>query len=535
MRTISVFATLLALVLLSNLVLAATGPLLEISNYTTTPSTVYAGTIGYLQISLKNSGDSTASSATANYNVDGVGTSLSIGDISAGSNAQITVPFKILPESAGGIQVVSVDVSYLYQAGQGTGSISSVSSKKVSMQVPILVSQPNPIEVRTLGIDKASISAGESVTFNLSLLNTGGVANNIVVTTPDNSTFVLDGTSQKTVGTIAPNTSQNLPLTLLSSSTTPTGTYTIPIIFTFYDRLARPTQLTIGVGPVSVLDSSTQYRLEEVNESPMEVGSQSVLHLRLTNKGTRAISATVDVNSTDVFTPISLARLYYDSLQPGDSITKDVLLGISSSATPGYYTLPLKLTPSVGSPITQYAGIVVRATPQISLSIDNSGAAPQLTVANSGNSPIHSVDVLITPKSNPQASPVESFIGTLNVDDYSSVALSGAISTGTISTEVHFKDSTNTERVMTKDVDVGTGAIVLGTGVAGGFGNRTGGANRSPGLFGLGGARATGSASGSPIPIIVGVVVLIVIAYFVWRWWSKKKEKEKKLAAEKKI
>ncbi|MFH1094979.1 MAG: hypothetical protein V1728_02065 [Candidatus Micrarchaeota archaeon] len=524
---------LFALVLLSNLVLAATGPLLEILNYSTTPATVYAGTIGYLQISLKNSGDSTASSATAYYNVEGVGTSLAIGDISAGSNAQVTVPFKIQPESAGGIQVVSVDVSYLYQAGQSTGSISSVSSKRVSMQVPIIVSQPNPLEVRTLGIDKASISAVESVTFNLSLVNTGGVANNVVITTPDNSTFVLDGTSQKTVGTIAPDGSRNLSLTLLSSSTTPTGTYTLPIVFTFYDRLARPTQLTLGVGPVSVLDSSTQYRLEEVNESPMEVGSQSVLRIRLTNTGTRAISATVDVNATDVFTPIGLARLYFDSLQPNGSITKDVLLGVSSSATPGYYTLPLKLTPSVGSPIAQYAGIAVQATPKISLSIDNSGAEPQLTVANSGNSPIHSVEVLIVPKNSPQASPVQSFIGTLNVDDYSSVALSGDLASGTITAEVRFKDSTNTEQTATRAIDVSSGASVLGTNVAGGFGggNRTGGSNRSPGLFGIGGARAAGSAAGSPVPFIVGAVVVIVVAYFVWRWWSKKKEKEKKQAA----
>ena len=108
MRTVHLFSILLALTLMAGLLAAS--PIMQIQNYTTTPDPVYAGTIGYLQVRLNNAGDATASAVSAVYMVGGVQGSVSLGDVASGSVVPVNVPFKIDASSAGGIQIVQVDI-----------------------------------------------------------------------------------------------------------------------------------------------------------------------------------------------------------------------------------------------------------------------------------------------------------------------------------------------------------------------------------------------------------------------------------------
>ena len=505
MRFNILFVVLLGAVLLASVGFAS--PVLQIQNYTTSPNPIYADTLGYLQVTLNNVGDATAYGATATYDVDGVSMSNGIGDITVNSNVQVTVPFHALAQSAGGIQVVQVDFYYVDQTATTTGSTSS-SSKRLTLQVPVSVLQINPLIVKTMSIDQTSISGGESVGLDLNLTNTGGIINNLAITTPANSSFSLDGTSQEIVGTIASNTSQTYHLSLLSSSTTPTGTYNVPLVFTFYDRLNRPTNLTISIGPVHVQDTSTQIRLIPTIPNQVEIGSQATLRLMLVNTGSQPMSAIVEANSTSIFTPIGTQRLFFDNIAAGANQTQEMDVGVSASAAAGYYALPITITPGVGSPVSQSIGLSVSATPQLTISLDNSASPAQVTIANTGNSPIRSVDVTVSSKSQPNAAPVENFVGTLNVDDYSTVTLASTTS-GVLTVDIQYRDSSNVAHSITQQLDAGngifSGTLTNGTSRSGSAANGFGGRSAAGGgLLGglLGGGRPSGTTANSGLPII---------------------------------
>ncbi len=534
MRTVHLFSILLALTLMAGLLAAS--PIMQIQNYTTTPDPVYAGTIGYLQVRLNNAGDATASAVSAVYMVGGVQGSVSLGDVASGSVVPVNVPFKIDASSAGGIQIVQVDIYYYDQSSSAstttTTSTNVVSkSKVVSLQVPLLVAQPNPLDVRTLSLSDTSIGPGDSFSARLALSNTGGQVNNLAITLPANSSFSLDGISQEVVGTIPVNSTQNVSLALVSSSSTPAGTYSVPVVFTYYDRLNRPNSITLSIGPVNVQGTSTQYRLQAQVPDTVEIGSPATLHLTLTNTGTRPISASVSLNSTDIFTPLGSQMVYFDTVAPGASTGKDVVIGVSASASAGYYSLPVTISPSSGGSYVQSFGMAVKATPQLSISLDQTGTPAQITIANTGNSQVRSVDVSVSSKSTAQAAPIESFVGTLNVDDYSTVTLASGAS-GVLDVTVRFRDSNNAQHSITQELDAATGAFSgnFSSGSAfsrNGTGARGAGGGMLGGLLGGGARPGTAASAGiNPILLIAGAVVVLVAAFLLWRHFKGKKKKE---------
>ena len=418
-------------------------PMLQISNYTLIPSTLYPGTYGYAQLTLNNVGDATAESVDLHYdyNVSGEST-LSVGDIASDSSAMVLVPFQIRQEG-GTIQVMSVDAYYVSSTG------TDHSSRKSSITIPLVISEYSPLEVSTVSTDPGAIASGEGITSNLAVTNDAGVVDNLIISMPDNSSFSIDGMSQKNVGGIPSNSTVNVSLRLLSSSDAKVGTYSIPVLFSFQDASNEPHNQTIMVGPISVLDSSMQYQLSLEPEEAVEIGSDVAFNMTIRNSGSSPISGVVDINSTSVFTPIGMQTVYFDSVPAGSSVSKEVHLGVASSASSGFYTLPLTMTTSNGNPIVFDAGITVSATPQITVSLDSSSGTPEVTVANTGNSQIRSVYVSVTPQGS--QSSTQSFIGTLNVDDSATVALNSE--TSSVAVTIRFRDSNNQEQTITKTLE----------------------------------------------------------------------------------
>jgi len=506
---------------------ACAEPILQISNYTTSPSSVYAGTTGYVQLTLYNSGDSSAISVSPHYRMDGVSTSTTIGDVGSKSSAQVSVPFKIGPDAAGTIQLIGIDVYYTYTSGGGSVS------KKTAFSIPLTVQQYSPLVVRTLSVDKTQISAGETLAFDLGITNEGGVVNNLVITVPDNSTFYIDGSTQKSVGSVGANSTMNVTLDLVSGTDTQTGTYSIPITFTYQDMAKQPTTKTLNIGPISVLDTSVQYRLTLEPKETVEIGAEVPFTLSLQNRGTYPISGVVEIDATSVFTPIGMQRIYFDSVPSGEAAIREIYLGVSSSASAGYYTLPLTLTPSTGKELTYNVGLIVEATPEITVTLSTSGASPSVEVANTGNSQIRSLYASITPSGSTTAT--KSFIGTLDVDDSASVPIGGYA--GSVAVELSFRDSRNAEHKVAKTLQsVGgnssfvqngsrAGAFGAGNGTAA-AGSQFGGRNRSP--FGML-AGPGGSAGPDMMTLaIAGIVVLAVVGgagiYAYRKFWKGRKQ-----------
>jgi hypothetical protein len=127
----------------------------------------------------------------------------------------------------------------------------------------------------------------------------------------------------------------------------------------------------------------------------------------------------------------------------------------------------------------------------------------------------------------------ETFLGTLNVDETTSVIATVRANAGPMAGEnvitatISFKDSNNQEHQIEKILVLSTsssvypGAMTNGnttTGLPNGFRiNRT-----STGLI------LFGVNVGSALPILLGAVVLIILAYFGYRWWVGKSKGDKK-------
>ena len=518
-RTFAIFAIL---ALMAQAFAAA--PLLQITDYSTTPSDVYPGTLGYLKATLSNKGDADAKSINAYYDIDGVSRTMSISDIGIGSSAQIAVPFRIGQESAGSIQVLDLTVFYSYDAGSG------LSSKKTALSVPLTVKQYRPLEVQT-SMEDASIAPGEKIPMSVKITNVGGVVNNLVISAPANSTFSIDGATQKSLGSIARNVSVNVTLVLASSSEAATGTYGVPLIFSYQDSLQQPTEETLYVGPVSVLSSSTQYRVELVPLETVEIGAEVPFLFRLTNSGSSPFSGTLDVNSTDVFTPIGMQKIYFDDVPVGATVERNITLGVLATKSAGYYTMPITLSPNAGQPVRYNIGIAVEATPEITVKLESTGATPQIQVANTGNAQIRSVYASATPSGAQVAS--ENFMGTLNVDDFATLSLDAGSTGKSIDVEVRYRDTNNVQHTMKKTLtpvagnssfsQQGARQAIGGTNSAAAAGAAARGQNNNPLGFLMGGRQGATTGGFGILPWIIGAVIVVVVGFFGYRKFFAKK------------
>ncbi len=499
---------------------------LQITGYSTVPEKVYPGTSGYAQLTVQNTGTDTATGITVYYNYldSTLPSSLSAGDISAGSSSQVSVPFKVPQQVSTGLYAVNVDVYYT--------TLTSSQAKKTSVSIPLIVSQYEALEVTTHSTGGKVVAPGESIQLDLEVTNKGGVVNNLIISTLQNSSFSLEGTTEKSVGSIVSDSSKNVTLSLTASSTATVGKYTVPLLFTYQDALGTVTTQTLYIGPVSILEPSSQYRLLMDPLTPTEIGSQAVFALTIENTGNSALVAVVDLNSTSAFTPLGVTKVYFDTIGPGQSVSKNVSIGISSSISAGYYTLPIAITLDSGKSASQTVGIPVTATPNVTINADVQEGKVVVQISNTGNVAIRSVYANAESKDVALTGTTDKFIGTLNVDDFATFTLTtGAQKSAGAGTQavmgagkraiqvtVSFKDSNNQVHTVKKDVDLqaydasttaSTGSMPFGQAGAARTGRVAQGA-----IFGI-----------NPLFLGVGAVILAVVAYFVYKRFKKNKEK----------
>ncbi|MEM3399723.1 MAG: hypothetical protein QXP42_02740 [Candidatus Micrarchaeia archaeon] len=496
-------------------------PSLQVTGYRVIPDVVYPGTIGYIQLDVKNTGDDAATAVSATYMYGGWQNTLTTGELSAGSTTQITIPFSVPENAKSGITLRTIDIYYSYSDGGGSAS------KRTTYTVPIFVSQIDPLEVRTLSHNVA-ITAGERANIAIELRNKGGVINNLVITMPANSSFAFEGVSQYSLGNIPYNSTKIVNITLRSTPDTATGTYNIPLLFSYLDANNQRINQTLFIGPICVMETSAQYRISLHPLTPVEVGSTALFHISIKNMGQETVSGFIDINNTDVFTPIGSQRIYFDSIPPGGSFTTNLTIGIAATKEAGYYPLPIKLTPSSGSPIFFTVGIEVDATPEITVSLTTKNSRPSVQIVNTGNCQIRSVYAKAYVKGT--STRTEDFIGTLAVDDYSTLFLDAIPYPGqTVVVEISFRDTNNIKHTIREELQVGTSAIYAGIRQQTG-GIPQAGINRSFARTPDPLRMLLGPTAGEPTatnPLSLGLIIVLVggiavVIYFAYRRWRGK-------------
>jgi hypothetical protein len=502
---------------------------LQVVTYSTIPATVYPGTAAQLQLTIENSGTGDADGVTANYQVPGQNgySSIYVGNIGAGSTAIASIPFTVPQSAASGYYVININIAYT--SSSTTPGSSAAENAPISIPVPI--EQHDILSVTTLSVTPQAFPPGGSTTAQLEITNTGGVMNNLIISMPSSSQFSIAGGSQISVGNVPSNTTENVSLSLTSSSSAPAGEYTIPVLVTYEDALQDTINQTISVGPVDMETASSQMRLYMTPITPTEVGSQAQFALTLENMGGSVSSAVVDLSTglsqSSDFIPIGPSQVYFDDIAPGANQTQVITIGVDETLVTGDYNFPINIT-SNGNSYIENIGLLVNATPEfvvttqttpVSVGSGSSGVAVSAQISNVGNGPVRSVYVVASPiKGLTLTGPTSQFIGTLNVDDYASLELTVNVAPGlapgvyNIPIAIQFKDSKNEQQTITEyaQVDVSGYAAASGSSTStSSTSGYSGYRSRSSGLFGLGN-----------IPLIIGGIVVIVLAYFGYRRWK---------------
>jgi len=505
------------------------GPALQVTDYSVIPEKLYPGSTAQLQVTVYNGGDETATGTKIyyNYKID-ERWDIYVGELGAGSSAITSIPFQVPESVTSGVIVVKLDMYYRNEDG--------TKIKTSSVSVPLTVSQHQILEVNTVSMDRTSVQKGEGFSVELEMVNTGGTMNNVIISTIDDSSFTLKGTTQQRVGSIPSNSSVDVTVSLISSSSTETGKYAIPLEVMYQDSLQNEVTETVYIGPVNIVESSTQYRIYFEPLTGTEVGAQARYEFGIENLGTEAQTLTVTIEENSVFTPIGSAEIYFDGIAPGEKRTEIITLGVDSSASSGYYILPVSIDKD-GETFEHEIGVVVEATPDITLTSETTmstsameeesaatstefmGGNMQTTIriANSGNTPIRSVYVVA--ESTDEVRVVDTpdkFIGTLNVDDFgtfsTSIMITGTCEDGcTLPITITFKDEDNTEHVFYEEVDVGGG---MGMG-AFGSDSSAGMRGQRPGMI--------PSVLGINVFYIIGAAAVAGIGYFEYRKWKGRK------------
>lgn len=521
----NILTGILLMVLLSGVAFSTNGAALQVTGHTTVPDVIYPGTVGELQVTVLNSGTDPAATVGVDYSTPTQPTNsrINVGDIGTGSSAIVSVPFTVPQNVSSGFFIINLNIVYF---GDTTDSV----VKNTPVTIPVEVSQQSILETKTVSISPTSIQPGDSVHVQLDLTNTGGVMNNVVIDTPDNTSFTLQGTSQVNVGNIPYGGNVTVPFSLSSSSNTASGKYTIPLVVTYQDSLQNTVNQTISVGPVNVLSPSGQFIVSLVPLTATEVGSEAQFALTLVNQGGSDVAPIVDINQSTPFVPIGASRIYFDDIGPGMNETQVITVGIDATSSAGYYNLPLEISGN-GNNFEQDVGIAVSASPDVVMTADtqpefitagSSGVKVVAQIANTGNTPIRSVYANAdSTKDFVMVGASDKFIGTLNVDDFATfqvtmnVPQNLAPGTYSMPVTITFKDATNEAHTIVKDANITIyspmdaarlNGISSGTTTTGTTGVRTG---RPGEIFGIG-----------YLPLGIGVVVVLVVGFFAYKRWK---------------
>ncbi|MGV8176212.1 MAG: hypothetical protein ACP5NX_00205 [Candidatus Bilamarchaeaceae archaeon] len=526
-----IFASLAVLLALAGQVYCAGTSSMQVTGYSTVPSSVYPGSTGQIQITLGNSGSDTATAITLYYddstiygNTRG---SVSVGDIGAGGTTLASIPFAIPSSHTGGVYLVPINIYYSDSGGK--------SSKSLPLTLSISVSQRQVLEAKTLSISRNVVQPGDAFTANIQIINDGGTTKNVVIKSPDNSSFTLDGASQQRVGDVPFNGSVTESVVLRASSSAGAGRYMLPLVVEYQDANQNTVSQTIYIGPVSVSDSSIQFDVNMVPAGVTEVGLEAKFKVSVTNRGSTSTSVVLDMNQSSVFTPIGNGRVYIENLEPGETQERTVSLGVSPSASAGYYSFPV-LVSANGASYLQSMGVVVYASQELtittttqptSVSPGSSGVTALAQISNIGNSAVRSMYMSVASTNDITVSgTTDKFVGTLNVDDFATfqftISVPGKTAPGTykVPIKITFKDTTNAQHTIEKDAVVVVGGSVSASGQAqGASGVSTGayGTRRNSGIL----------ETLGPIGTVIVLAVVAVLGYFGYKRYKAGKAQKK--------
>jgi hypothetical protein len=265
-------------------------------------------------------------------------------------------------------------------------------------------------------------------------------------------------------------TSVRIPFT--ASADLPPAVYSIPLTVTYEDELGSTQTASLSIGPVNVYKRSIYFSVStQPNISNILPGQKVTITVQLSNVGTeeaRFVKVSLAPNSSS-FVLLNSGEKYIDRIPVNGSSKVSFDLGVNSGTQPGFYPLRISISfadaRGVEQPmLIQNTGLEVAGVSDLDV-IASASPAPitagkkytlSVQVSNIGTFQLKSVRTSVSSSFFDVLSSPDAYIGTLSVDDYSTITYPIYVHDGiepgrhTFITIITYRDSDNVERSISK-------------------------------------------------------------------------------------
>lgn len=504
-----IFAAM-AVFLLAGIVFADIVP----SAFTVSPTTLKPGISGTLSFTVANTGNYSISGIDlypSGYRMVFFSDKVNIGSLGPGASTVVTVPFRVDSAAAAGVYNIQLTAYWVDPVG-GSGY--------KSFSVPVTVSSAITFQISSISYNNSNIHPGDSFTVNAVITATGGTAKNARLSGASTN-FTLSGSSQITLGDMAKDQDKTVSIPFAADNRLDPGLYNIPLAVSYEDELGASQTAALSIGPVILYKSTVFFNIVAKPAAAQVLPGQRMrIDVNLTNLGSedaKSVRVSLFSNSTN-FIPLDSSDRYLAGIQPGETDKVSFEVGVNSGTLPGFYPLAVFITYSnprgeEQPQVRQVTGIEVAGVSDVTV-YGSASPAPvtagkkyslSVQVSNIGTTQLKSVRASIAGDTFDVLSSTESYIGTLNVDDYSTLTFPIYVKDGTgvgrqtFNVLVTYRDQSNVERSVNKVayLDVVSAETA---------------------------AKATGTNGGSntTVLLVAGAVVLIV-AYLIYTRFIRKR------------
>jgi hypothetical protein len=437
---------------------------IQITSYSVLPTTLKPGVTGSASITVYNPSSTTVNGVVIYQGGEQftfTSNRVQLGDIGPLGSTVVAIPFVIKNNVAPGVYTLRLDAFWT----EGSEAKTKVFS------IPISVSNPPIFKFEFTPIGE--VTPGQSFKVKGQLKNEGGDAKQITLSV-NSSYFFFDKLSQLPIGNLGAGESMPIELSLVASTSAQPGLQSIPLTATYNDPLGAIQQATILITPVNVMKNYVDFSINAAAEKGVITpGSKTKFFVNLTNIGnSNAYSAKVSISSASAyFTSIGSYERYFEILPPNLEKQIEFEIGVSGSAPAGYYPITvtvsyLNMNGESQTPVQKQVGVEVGGAPQISIT-PNTNPSPltsgklytlSLQFSNTGDIDIRALEATLSSDYFEILDSPYSYIGSLNVDDYTStqykIYSKQGLKPGSYPIQVNmkFKDAYNVEHTQTKEV-----------------------------------------------------------------------------------
>jgi len=434
------------------------------SNFAVSPATFKPGVSGTLAFVLTNNGNRTVTGISLypsgqylTFNFEKV----DVGSLGPGASTTVTLPFKVSANAIPGVYNVQVAAYWVDVDVHGYKTFS----------YPLTVSSSVTFQVSSISIDVNQIHPGEAFTVDAIIKNTGGAARNARLTS-SSTQFTFSGSSQVLLGDLAADQESAVKIPFTASADLPPGIYSIPLTVTYEDELGTTQTASLSISPVTIYKRSIYFSIAtHSNVANILPGQKVTVTVHISNVGTeeaRFVKVSLTPNSSS-FILLNSGEKYIERIPVNGSSDVSFDLGVNSGTQPGFY--PLRVAISFAdargveqSPIIQNTGLEVAGVSDLDV-IASASPAPitsgkkytlSIQVSNVGTFQLKSVRASVSSDFFDVLTAPDAYIGTLSVDDYSTITYPIYVHEGiepgrhTFIATITYRDSDNVERSITK-------------------------------------------------------------------------------------